>query len=60
MLNKFKNNKIVSTVAPVELPVPNIEQITSELNIETLAHDQARRELPATSAITPDSNETER
>lgn len=57
MLNKFKNNKIVSTVAPVELPVPNIEQITSELNIETLAHDQARRELPATSAITPDSNE---
>jgi len=56
----FKNNEnktVLSIYKPVELPIINNDELALELDIETIAKQAARLNIPDSTAIEPDSNE---
>lgn len=59
MFKPFKNDKIVSTFTPVEFPVPNVDELANDLDVESKAKRHARKDAPDTSSRTPDVNEDE-
>ena len=59
MLKRLKNDKVVSAFTPVEFPVPNVEELANELDVESKAKRHARKDAPVTSSKVPDVNEDE-
>lgn len=59
MLKRLKNDKVVSAFTPVEFPVPNVEELANELDVESKAKRHARKDAPDTSSKVPDVNEDE-
>lgn len=57
MLSALKNRKVISIYKPEEFPVIDNEKLSAELDVKAAARQQAKKELPASKAKSPDSNE---
>lgn len=57
MFKKLKKETVVSVYKPVELPIENNEDLASELDVISLAKQNARASLPSLEANHPDAHE---
>jgi hypothetical protein len=57
MLNALKNRKVVSVYKPLEFPIINNEKISDEFDVIAAARQQAKKNLPNSESLNPDSNE---
>lgn len=57
MFNNNENKTVLSIYKPVELLIINNDELALELDVDTIAKQAARQNIPDSTAIEPDSNE---